>query len=69
MSATLSLASCSAQFFNWGTVSGTETGNFNTYILTLIQIQEKLTEIPPVSAVIPLPSSWIHHSVPHIKLL
>ena len=39
-----------------------------TYIY-LIQIQEKLTEIPPVSGVIPPPSGWIQHSVPQGKLL
>ena len=61
-------ASYSTQFFNRGTVSGTQTGNFNIDIY-LIQIQEKLTKIPPVSDVIPPPSGWIQHSVPHGNLL
>ena len=54
--------------FNRGTVHGTQTGNYNMYIFNLIQIQEKLTKIPPVSAVIHPPIVWIQHSVPLGKL-
>ena len=49
--------------FNRGTLSGTQTGSFNMYIINLIQRQEKLTEIPPVSAVIPMEGNTFSNNI------
>ena len=64
------LASYRPSFRNRGTVSGTQTGNLeNTLAYILVQNPRKIDKILPVSPVMPTPSSWIQHSVPHGKLL
>ena len=45
------------------TLSGTRTGSFNMYIINLIQMQEKLTEIPPVSTVIPMERNTFSNNI------